>query len=78
MVSLGTQGCLPSRPYVSIPEMCSARFGPLLLIFKDVLKGPPTFPFLKAEHQENLVFVEKDINKFTTSLVKAWMTGRKR
>lgn len=32
---------------------------------------------MKAEHQENLVFVEKDINKFTTSLVNAWMIGRK-
>lgn len=46
--------------------MCYERFNPLLLFFKDE-KQLLCFHFLKAECHENLVFVEKDINKFMTS-----------
>lgn len=46
--------------------MCYERFNPLLLFFKDEIKLL-CFHFLKAECHENLVFVEKDINKFMTS-----------
>lgn len=41
-------------------------------------RTPSFFPFLNYGHQKNLVLVEKDINKFTTSLVNAWVIGRKR
>lgn len=37
-----------------------------------------SFHFLKAEYHENLAFVEKDIVKFMTSLVNAWVIGSER